>query len=71
MYVYVGEVVKGRSDVGGGDGKWRFPCVICVLVKSLILIVTVYPMIGLPPLSGAVQETITFFELQTVVGAVG
>ena len=42
-----------------------------LLVKSLILIVTVYPMIGLPPLSGAVQETITLFELQTVVGAVG
>jgi len=31
----------------------------------------VYPVIGLPPSSGAIQETITLSGLHIVIGAVG
>jgi hypothetical protein len=38
---------------------------------SLCLIKTRYPIIGLPPLSGAVQATITSSGDHVVVGAIG
>jgi len=41
------------------------------VVKSPCLIVTVYPVIGLPLLSGAVQVTITLSGYQIVFGATG